>query len=201
MFDLTNLSIGQLSIISCGILAYVVLGRKIYLERGVGQNILSYTLWVILDVVQYLVTKSVDGESTLLLLVFMVGGASIVLLLYKLNVRGKLKKNDYYVIGGVIVCVFTWQVVKAPILAIVFASLAQFVAGIPLLRETWINPRSKYLLPNFIFLYDTVLGIVFIENYKLEDTLFQYVMILYLVIVIGMIMFRSNKTSKDSWAL
>lgn len=138
-----NLSIGQLSVISFGILAYVVLGRKIYLERGVGQNILSYTLWVILDVVQYLVTKSVGGESALLLLVFMLGGASIALLLYKLKVRGKLKKNDYYVISGVIMCIFAWQIAKAPILAIVFASIAQFVAGIPLLEETWKNPKKR----------------------------------------------------------
>ncbi len=180
-----------------GILTYYYMCKNIFTEKGAGQSILTWILWTMLDIVQFSITLIVGGDSAFLLLIFTFGGITTIAVLLKLEVQSKWTKTDTIITISVPLCVFLWFITKDPKWSIIFASLAQFLAGVPLIKKTIENPKRSYILPNIGFFVLDLISLMHAKSWKIEDSLFQIMMLVYLLIILG-ILFRDLYREKTN---
>ncbi len=187
-------------IIWIAVCAYGSLAILAIKERAVGQNILTWVLWTVLDVFQYFATDSQQGDSAEALKLFTIGGIIITILLILLKADNKWGKTETIIVIAVPICIFIWLGLNNPTLSLVGFCAAQFIAGIPLLKETQDNPEPWYILPNLGFMTMNIYYLINAKSWKIEDALLSEVLIVYGLIIQYFLwkeLFKRNKTKNS----
>lgn len=182
-------------VIGLGVFTYYLYAKTIKKERGLGQSILSWVIWVVLDIIQIFMTVEENGYSALLLSIFIVGGIYIIKVLHDMKNLFTLSFSDIVIIFLIVVCFFIGNTTEDKKIAIIFASIVQFIAGIPLLEKILKEPKKRYLLSNFGFLAIYIVGLrsLFFSKFEVEDHLLQLVLLIYMMITILIIVFKEPK--------
>jgi uncharacterized membrane protein len=145
-------------------------------NKGKGQSFFSWFLWLILDIVLFIPTLGKDGKSIFMLMASMLGSIFISFLLLKIK-KVKWKENEWISLSLILLTLVIWAVSSDKNVVIIFGIISQIIAGWPLTKESWLDPRPKWTLVGYLLF---VLGCIFLltlENnvftkFKLEDHLF-----------------------------
>ncbi|MES2930945.1 MAG: hypothetical protein V4665_04145 [Patescibacteria group bacterium] len=184
-------------IICLAIIAYIPLAIAIIKdkEKGAGQNFCTWVLWVILDIVQFICTVLAGG--TYVMFFAFIPCASIIMCLV---FRYRKKMDDFEKIIAVLVflCIVIW-LLFGEYWAIVFQTLSQIIAGLPLLRDTWRKAKEfrKTLLPLSIFAIVHLLCILRKDGWSVEHTLFPAALEIFtLVSILPIILYLIKQKRK-----
>ncbi len=170
-------------------------------EKAVGQNTLTWTLWTILDIAQYYTTESQQGDSADALKAFSIGGIAMVLTLLLLKSNIKWGKTETTIIIAVPVCTFLWLGLDNPKLSLIGFCAAQFIAGIPLIKETKANPEPWYIIPNLGFIAMNIYYLVVAKSWQIKDVLLSEVLIIYGLIIQYYLWRELFKKTKNAFTL
>ncbi len=191
-------------LIAISFISYFYLYKNIKLEKGLGQSITTWILWVTLDVIQFIITLNADGKSAMLLLIFIFGGITTISILLRLKIRSEWNKTDTIITISVPICILLWIFTTDPKWSIVFASIAQFIAGIPLIKKTIEKPKISYIKHNVGFLVLYIVSLMSAKSSQIKDSFFEELMIIYMIITLGILFqefFRQKKEIKNSMVL
>src|SRR6185312_5470434 len=107
-------------------------------------NIFSFTLWAILVFISIFAQFSAGASWSLLLLIGdFLGTTSIVVLCLFGYGYGKYGRLEWICTALAVLAVVSWQLTDQPILAIVFAVLADAMASIPTIVKAYKDPWSE----------------------------------------------------------
>lgn len=169
-------------IICTVIIAYIPLWKAIHKdkENGAGQNFYTYVLWLILDIAQP-ISIAIAGGVYVMFFAYAPCCLFAVILLRKH--RKPINVFEKVVIVLTITCIPIW-VFYGEIWAIIIQTVAQVVAGLPLLRDTWSRTSEfkKTLFPLFLFAIAHLISFFRREGWSIENTLFPTVMLMYTIL-------------------
>lgn len=178
------------------IASFIPLIIVVIIKKGAGQNSTTWTLWFILDVIQFTVRILAHG-SWVVLTAYMLGSGTIALILPKKKISFRksikdifinliiiLKKKkishlsfEFKISILVISCVIIWLSSSA-YYGVIFATVAQVLAGIPLFLDNWKNPQVN-ALPSYIgFFTANVLTTFTAPEFTVPYVLFSGVFVL-----------------------
>jgi len=132
--------------ITAGVLAFgaVIPYIKDILYGTTRPNIISYLLWVILLSISFLAQLSAGASWSAMLILGDLIGTSIVVVFclvgYGYKEHGFL---EWVCLALAIAAIISWQLTQQPVLAILFAVLADAMAAMPTLMKTYRDPWSE----------------------------------------------------------
>jgi hypothetical protein len=141
MFD-WHLALG----IASGLLAFVAIAPYIkdILYGTTRPNIVSWALWVLLLLIALWAQVSAGASWSLILLIGdLIGTTTISILCLVGYGYGKYNWLDGVCFALAIVAILLWQVTHQPVLAIVFAAIADLLASVPTLVKAYKDPLSE----------------------------------------------------------
>ncbi|MEI7765481.1 MAG: hypothetical protein WCI93_02740 [bacterium] len=131
---------------------------------------------MILDVILFIPTFGKDGKSILMLIPSILGSIFISSFLAK---SGKIRwgKTEWLSFVLIILTLLVWWQSSNKDVVITFGVISQVVAGWPLTKESWKNPRPKWTLGGYLFFILACIFLLTLENnvfknFVLEDHLF-----------------------------
>lgn len=183
-------------IICTAIASYVPLLRAVYKdkEHGAGQNFCTWILWVALDVIQCICIILAHG-TYVMFLAFIPCATIMNFLTFKYRRKmTSFEKRVAWLTGG---CVIIW-VVFGGMVAIVFETIAQAIAGFPLLKDTYTQTHKfkKTFWPLWGFVVVHLLSFFRVKGFSIEHTLFPAVMLVITLASIAPIMLLLYKERK-----
>ena len=207
----------ELAVVFFAILPFIVLGISIVktrhkngIERGAGQNTVSWCIYALLDLIQLPITI-MAGYNYILIGCFAIGSLcmAIVLIIFKgFTVKNeaaaekKRRKHDNIItLVCVLFCVALWLTTGAKT-AIYFAILSQWIASYPLLRDTKNKPSVDAYPANFIFGITTILSLIANttnDDFKFADILFPVAMLLLNIFVQYLILIKLHNEIWESF--
>jgi hypothetical protein len=123
--------------------AYILLARLLKKDNPEDISFSSFMLWTILDSIAFL-TIFIKGGFWFLPLAFVTGSGSIAYMLYKM---GKISWGslDFFIICLVAICIAVWAR-SGELNAIITATVATVLAGIPQVYKSWKSPDKRTTL-------------------------------------------------------
>ena len=141
--DYTHLILGIISGI-LGVVAAVPYIKDI-LHGSTRPNTVSWALWVLLLLISILAQISAGASWSLVFLIGDFLGTSAVLILclggYGYKEYGWI---EWVCLALAIIAIVSWQLTNQPILAIVFAIIADFMAAVPTVIKAYRDPWSEH---------------------------------------------------------
>lgn len=157
------------------------------LSGGVKPNRVTYFLWFILPVVAF--AGAVDeGVGMIALYTLLNGFISLTVFLVSfLNKDGywKLGRFDYFMGAMAIIGVVLWQATGNGNLAIIFALVADFFAGLPTLKKAYQAPDTENIVTYFLGIVGAIIIMSAIGTWDFA----HYAFPVYLVALNAMIVF------------
>lgn len=163
-------------IFSTTFLAYIFIFVGIWKAQGEGQSLISWLLWLVLDIVLFIPTWQEGGKSAFMLVPSMIGSVSISILLLIFK-RFEFKLTEWLSLILTIASVSVWYFSKNNSVVITFAVVSQVVAGWPLTKKSWENPKPGWTTIGYLtFIISCALSLLLGKNafteFILEDHLF-----------------------------
>lgn len=163
-------------IFSTTFLAYIFIFVGIWKAKGEGQSLISWLLWLILDIILFIPTWQEGGKSAFMLVPSMFGSVSISFLLLKLK-KYEWNFTEWLSLSLTFASVTIWYFSKDNSVTITFAVISQVVAGWPLTKKSWENPKPGWTTIGYLtFIISCVLSLILGKNafteFILEDHLF-----------------------------
>ncbi len=124
------------------ILAFIILGHGIS-QSKITQNILTWGLWAILDMVAF-VSVLVQGGNSLLIAIFVLGNASITVLIYSTGGVITWTWFEKTILLLIALCMMIWYL-SGPQGATIASTIAVCLAGVPQLKDVAKNPNTAPL--------------------------------------------------------
>lgn len=122
------------------VLMYLPLWRHIKNDKDAKQNLISWVLWVGLDVIA-LVSVVLQGGNAALLFVYVGGSIITTFLVYKYCEKPGWELFHTVTLFLVVVCIVFWKT-SGDKWATIASSIAVVIAGFPQLADTWAEPRK-----------------------------------------------------------
>jgi hypothetical protein len=170
--------------IVAGIIAFasIIPYVKDILHGTTRPNIVSYGLWALLLSIGMLGQISSGASWSI---IFLLGDLLAVLAVITLCLMGygygKYGKLEWTCVVLAIIAIVSWQITDRPLLAIIFALIADMLAAIPTIVKTYYDPRSELPLGWFMVAFGGVLGIASNTIFDLPNLLFP----VYVVLING----------------
>src|SRR3989344_6882632 len=176
---LVELSFFDWVIIVMGVVAYLPLIQAMLKDKKhcAGQNFYTWILWFLLDVILLIVTILEKGNyASLLIFVPM----SFIATAISFKYRTKMPDFEKLVSLLVFLCVVIW-LTSNEYYAIIFATISQIVAGLPILKDTWKNPEKfkETFFSLGVFVLVHLLMVLNKPEWSVKDTLFSGVMLIF----------------------
>lgn len=146
-------------------------------------NRVTWLLWGFFPMITF-VAQRVQGVQGLSWVTFAAGFTPFLILLASfLNKKAywRTRKEDYYIMGAAVVGLILWMVTDDPNLAIVFAIVADFLAGLPTLIKAYKHPETESWFAYAICMLGLGVGVLAIQSYVFEN----YAFIIYLCVMNG----------------
>jgi hypothetical protein len=91
----------------------------------------------------------------------------------------KSEPRDYYLMAAAIVGIILWAITDDPNLALLFALLADMLAGVPTLIKSYRHPRSESWVAYAISTFGFGMSLLSVQTYDFENAAFvAYVFVL-----------------------
>ena len=148
-------------------LAYQILTPN--LKHKVEQNITSFVLWFLLDVVGAWTMYQEHGNYQLSL-AYAIGCAGIIFCLLKKHSEFKFSKYEKLTSVVVLITIAVW-IINGPRYAIVCASFGILVASIPQIEDTMKMPEHMPFGISACYIFVNLLSVIGGESWKIEERL------------------------------
>ncbi len=147
-------------------------------------NAVSYTIWEFLLLIS-LCAQLTSGASwsVLMLAGDLVGTGIIVILCLKGYGYRKYGPLEWTCLALAILAIVLWQITKQPLLAIIFALIADLMAAVPTIVKTYRDPWSEVPTTWFIIAGAACLSLISTEIHDAPNMLFPA----YLLFVNGLV--------------
>lgn len=162
---------------SIGWLLYV----KDTIKGNTKPNRVTWWIWALAPMIATIAALS-DWVTWSVLPVFISGFMPLLIFIssfYNKNSFWKLWKLDYFCLILALLAVVLWIVTKNPLLAIIFAVLADLIAGIPTVIKMYKFPETETVYTFMTWLFSALSAFLVIQEWRMEEYLFP----LYLAIM------------------
>lgn len=163
-----------LSIIS-GIIALlaVIPYVKDILHGTTRPNIVSWALWDVLLLISVWAQFSAGASWSVIFLIGDIIGTSIILILALVGYGYKKHGHiEWVCLLLALIAIISWQATSQPLLAIIFAALADFMAAIPTIVKAFKDPWSEDPPQFLLIAFASVLGIIALTIFNPENIIF-----------------------------
>lgn len=178
-------------------LAYFFITLGVKVNKGEGQSFFSWALWIVLDIILFIPTYWKDGKAIFMIMPSILGSIFISYLMIRMK-KMKWGKDEWLSIFLVLITMLIWWLSSNNNIVITFSVISQVIAGWPLTKESWTNPRPKYTLTGYLLF---ILGCIFLltlennvfKNFILEDHLFPIALGLQTIVDVVPLLIKSIK--------
>ncbi len=147
-------------------------------------NIFSFALWEMLLLISALAQFSSGSSYSIVFIIGDLIGTGLVVLLCLFGYGyGKYGKLEWACTALAVAAIVSWQITALPVLAIVFAVVADALAAIPTVVKTFKDPWSEAPAQWLLIAFASVLAISSTTIFDLPNTIFPA----YLFLVNGLI--------------
>ena len=134
---------------------------KDILHGSTRPNIVSWGLWVLLLLISIFAQISAGASWSLVFLIGDLVGTSLILVLCLVGYG----YQEYGWLEGVclllaVIAIVSWQLTRQPLLAIIFAIIADLMASIPTVVKAYRDPRSEHPASWFVVVLAAALGLL-----------------------------------------
>jgi hypothetical protein len=154
------------------------LGGLYYLyETIVGRtqpNRITWLLWGIFPMVIF-VAQRAQGVEGLSWTSFVAGFMPLLIVAASFlnkDAYWRSEPRDYYLMAGAIIGIVLWAITDDPNLALLFALLADMLAGVPTLIKSYRHPRSESWIAYAISTFGFGISFLAVQTYNFENTAF-----------------------------
>lgn len=161
-------------------------------------NLVTWGLWAFAPLIATGAALSANADGWSTVRIFMSGFGPLLVFTSAFIVKQgywKLSKFDYACGALSIIALATWLLADSPILAILFAAVADLFATLPTILKAWKYPETETLYTYFIGLFTASIVIPAIPVWNIENAAFQ-VYLLIANIVLFAIVFRGHVIRK-----
>lgn len=143
-------------------------------------NIVSYSIWALLLLIALAAQISAGASWSVILLIgdFIGTSTAIVLCLIGYGYK-KYGWVEWVCLSLAIIAIVSWQLTKQPVLAIVFALIADAMAATPTLIKSFKDPWSEYPVAWLIAACGAFLGVASTTIFNVANLLFP----IYLLVI------------------
>jgi hypothetical protein len=174
-----NVTITDFIIFIITISAYIIMVIGIKKNNGKGQNFFTWLLWTVLDIL-LLITAILEKSSSAILILSCVIGSFITTLFLISYKKMNWTWHETFTLITTVTFVILWIYSQSNLLGLILMVIAQLIAGWPLMRESWINPESKYNLASYlVFMFGYILTIYSSPNLEIQNILFPVAFLIY----------------------
>lgn len=169
-------------IFSLTILAYGLNMVGIKKNKGKGQKIFTWILWIILDGLLFLVSEQGNSHCLFLIFINFICSLLTVILLIKYK---NWEWSDSETITLILTPIFIslWLYSESGLLGISMTVTVQLIAGWPLMKESWKNPESGFTLVSYItFALVYLLAIIEAPNWEPQNIIFPGAFFMYTLV-------------------
>lgn len=164
---------------------YLLLAYGNVINNGKGQSLFSWLLWMSLDLILVKTTHDAHGasESMVLMYTSLFGSTMISISFLFIKKKAEWKNTETITLILMITTVIVWGTTNSPEQAILSAVIAQVIAGIPEIKESWRDPEPTWTLASdilFVFAYSITTFSSSVWN--VENKLFAGVLGIYTII-------------------
>jgi hypothetical protein len=164
-----------------GLVAFLLLIIKL-LRSTTEQSFAAFLLWALLDTIAT-VTTIIEGGNHWLALSNAVGSFAITfILLAKRQVLWTWVESMTTTL--VIICLVVWYMLGEQA-GIVASSLANLIAGIPQMVDTYKKPQSTPSLPYAVFLIGNVVSLIAGSAWTIEERFYQCTSVVLTLVILA----------------
>lgn len=147
-------------------------------------NTVSFAIWEFLLLISFLAQLTSGASWSILMLAGdLIGTGIIVILCLKGYGYHKYGWTEWVCLALAILAIVLWQVTKEPVLAIIFALIADLMAAVPTVVKTYRDPWSEAPTMWFIIAFAAILSLVSTEIHDAPNILFPA----YLLCINGLV--------------
>ncbi len=155
-------------------------------------NRVSFLLWGVAPLIGAVAALS-DGVTWAVLPVFAAGvGPFLVFFVSFVNKKAywKITRFDWVCAALSVLALILWQVTQNPVLAIVFALLADGAASLPVIRKSWTHPHSETAITYLAVAFNQLTAFLVMKEFSFVEMAFPvYIFVicmgLFILITIG----------------
>ena len=143
-------------------------------------NRVSWTMWTIAPLIGTAAALSAHADIWPTIRIFLAGFIPLLVLIASfVNPQSYWKLSVFDILCGACsaVALVLWGIVNAPLLAILFAAIADAFASLPTIRKAWTNPETETGLTYVASLTAVVLVLPSIPVWNIENSAFQITLI------------------------
>jgi hypothetical protein len=170
---------------------------KSILKGQTRPNVVSWSLWLVLQVIAIAGQISSGASWSLFFLFAMLFNIILVL---SVSAKGYGYKKygwvDFVCLASVIAAIAIWKTTGAPVLAISMAVVADFIALVPTVVKTWKEPASESAAAWFILVIAAVLAVFSTAKYDAANLLYPGYSALSAAVVAGLAYFGQRKKGR-----
>jgi hypothetical protein len=144
-------------------------------------NLVTWGLWAFAPLIATGAAISADSDLWATVRIFMSGFGPFLVFVAALFISQaywKLSKFDYLCGAMSIVALVAWLIADEPVLAILFAAVADLFATIPTIFKAWKHPETETLYTYFVGLFTASIVIPAIPVWNIENSAFQVYLLL-----------------------
>jgi hypothetical protein len=178
------------------------LGGFYYLyETIVGKaqpNRITWLLWGIFPMVIF-VAQRAQGVESLSWTSFVAGFTPLLIVaasFFNKKAYWRSEPRDYYLMAAAIVGIILWAITDDPNVALLFALLADMLAGIPTLIKSYRHPQSESWIAYAISTVGFGISFLSVQTYDFENTAF----VAYIFIMNGVLALLASRGRKPGHA-
>jgi hypothetical protein len=144
------------------------------------------TTWLVLfliGVITFIVYRSVGATTTLGVSLANVAGPFVVFILSCRYGEGWNTLSDFKYLLISIFAIILWQIFDSPLLGLIFNLSADFIAFLPTIQKSIVEPWTEDLLTWWLFTLGGILNILAIQQWTLSIALYP----LYILLAEGLV--------------
>jgi len=163
-----------------GLIAFLLLIINL-MRSSIEQSFAAFLLWALLDAIAT-ATTIIEGGNYWLALSNAIGSFAITfILIFKRQVSWTWLESMTTVL--VVTCLATWYML-GELAGIIVSSLANLVAGIPQMVDTYKKPGSTPPMPYAVFFVGNVVSLIAGSAWTVEERLYQSTSVLLTAIIL-----------------
>lgn len=186
--------------VTSGILAVVAVVPYIkdILHGSTRPNIVSWALWVLFLLTSILAQISAGASWSLIFIIGDFIGTSTILVLCLIGYGySRYGWIEWVCLGLAIVAIISWQLTHQPLLAIIFAIIADLMASIPTVVKAYVDPWSEHPSQWIIICLASALGILSTTIINAPNLIFP-AYLLFINGLIGLLSFFGRHSNQKS---
>ena len=166
-------------------------------------NLITWGLWAFAPLIATGAALSAHADGWSTVRIFMSGFGPLLVFLFAFIVRQgywKLSKIDYVCGLLSLVALGTWLLADSPVLAILFAAIADLFASLPTILKAWKHPETETVYTYFVGLFTASIVLPAIPVWNIENAAFQMYLLtvnttLFIVVMRGYFLRRKAKNT------